>query len=380
MKIKKIILSVFLMNFNYINIFSGCCNDKNNNKNKLINNNKNENNSENNENKDNENKDKKQYVDNLEKLLPDKLIYKNSFYKWSGDYCGIQCCCYFLATLLYNEDKILKEFTDSNIKFLNNIAQIVNDFKNNNFNNKCHELLFNSICDLFFEIGEKLKLEDFEKQENEKNINYEIFKDCLYTIDCFEKYETNKNVELEDFNLNDITLSQYIENFNYFKQKEDFLSIFKNFINNLKIKYQKKDLSHSANSFICDKILNLLSYLNNKISFKYEDNKCKIILNNKNKFISYDQLLNNNINLIYSFYHVNYGSIGHGCCFYYNFNDKKYYFVSNEKEIEVSLEYIINPKISEKDKINLLYKKINEQKIINYDYKLESEIKYLYKL
>ena len=68
-------------------------------------------------NKDNENKDKKEDIDKLEKLLPDKLIYKNSFYKWSGDYCGIQCCCYFLATLFYNEDEILKEFADSNIKF-----------------------------------------------------------------------------------------------------------------------------------------------------------------------------------------------------------------------------------------------------------------------
>jgi len=334
-------------------------------------------------NENNNGKDKKIEVNDKkidENKLPDKLISRESLYKWSGDYCGLQCCNYFLATLLYNETEILKEFEDSNIKFLNNIAQIVNDFKNNNYNNNCHELLFNSICDLFFEIGEKLKLEDFEKQENEKNINYKIFKECLYTIACFGKYKTNKNIESKDFNLNNITLSQYIENFNYFKQKEDFLSIFKNLINNLKIKYQKKDLSHSANTFICDNILNLLSYLNNKISLKYEDNKCKIILNNKNKFISYCELLNNNINLIYSFYHVKYGSIDHGCCFYYNFKDKKYYFVSNEKEIEVPLQYIINPEISEENKINLLFKKINEQKIINYDYKFETEIKYIYKL
>lgn len=335
-------------------------------------------------NENNNEKDKK--IDENDKKyedsnkLPDKLISRKPLYKWSGDYCGIQCCNYFLATLLYNENEILKEFADSDIKFLNNIAQIVNDFKNNNFNNNCHELLFNSICDLFFEIGENLTLEDFEKQENEKNINYKIFNECLHAIDCFEKYKTNKNIESKDFNLNNANLSQYIVNFNYFKQKEDFLSIFKNLINNLKIKYQKKDLSHSVDSSIFYKILNLLSYLNNKISLKYEDDKCKIILNNKNKFISYYELLNNNINLIYSFYKVNYGSIGHGCCFYYNFNDKKYYFVSNNAEIEVPLQYITNSKISEENKINLLFKKINEQKIISYDYKFGNETQYIYEL
>ena len=97
------------------------------------------------------------------------------------------------------------------------------------------------------------------------------------------------------------------------------------------------------------------------------------------KYTSCNELISNNNNLIYSDYLVKYGSIGHGCCFYCNFKDKKYYFVSNEKEIEVPLEYIINSKISEKDKINLLYKKINEQRIISYDYKFGNEILYIYK-
>lgn len=306
-----------------------------------------------------------------ENKLPDKLISRESLYKWSGDYCGIQCCCYFLATLLYNEDEILKEFADSNIKFLNNIAQIVNDFKNNNYNNNCHELLFNSICDLFFEIAESLTQEDLnlikknEDEVDEKSKERYIIVDYFFTIGFdlikfISDYKINYNGKNKFF-------SEILTLYD--------LDIIKKHIPDLKNYYNSKNISHDVSPYINDFILCLLSYYNKHINFKNEN----LLVMNNNKFEIIDEF-KNNINLIYSFYNVKYGSIGHGCCFYYNFKDKKYYFVSNENEIEVPLEYIINPEISEENKINLLFKKINEQKIINYDYKFETEIKYIYKL
>lgn len=390
MKIKKIILSVFLMNFNYINIFSFCCCfKKNNNKNDLINN-KNENNSENNyenlkkvkeiknndnENKDNENNDKKEDIDKLEKLLPDKLIYKNSFYKWSGDYCGIQCCNYFLATLFYNEDEILKEFENSNIKFLNNIAQIVNDFKNNNFNNNCHELLFNSICDLFFEIAESLTLTDFEDEENNKNINYKIFEDCLYIIIALCDFKTNKNLNTHELKKNNITLSQYISNFEIFKNEENFLYEFKKIIKSIK---NSKISNHSVSPNVVEHIMQIISLLKKEINYtRLKNGNYDIKIKEKNYNLFYN--LNKKYkNLLYCCFTVNLGSIGHGCCFYYNFKDKKYYFVSNEKEIEVHLDYILNDKLDIETKINNLYKKLNDQNIITYDYKYRCNDCFIY--
>ena len=230
MKIKKLILPVLLINLNYLNIFAKYCeyNDKNN----LINKNNNKNNDENDkgkpekgkenpENNDN-NINNKKNKNNLENLLPDKFIYKNSLYKWQSDYCGYQCCCYFLSTLFYNEDEILQEFQNSDIKFLNNIAQIVNDFKNNNYNNKCHELLFNSVYDLFFEIAEKLTLEDFEKKN--ESINFNIFINCTEILQYISNYKTKKEINTESYNYNNISFYDYITSFNYFKEKEDFLS------------------------------------------------------------------------------------------------------------------------------------------------------------
>ena len=370
----KIFFNILLFNIN--KNFSCCCKN-NENKNNQLNltddNNDNENNKKDREDPEKkEKKDKKEDIDELKKLLPDKLNFKKSFYRWDDDYCGIQCCCYFLATLFYNEDEILKEFADSNIKFLNNIATIVNDFKKNNVNNECHKLLFNSICDLFFEISESLTQDDLNLlQKNEDEVDKKLKK----------RYEIANY-----FYVIGIDLIKFISLYkiNYEGKNKLFceimdsldLNIIKKYIPELKIYYNSKSIDHTISSTINFEILNLLSYFNENINFK---NDGKILINNNNKF-EFTEELKNNINLIYSFYTVNLGERGHGCCFYYNFKDGNYYFVSNEKEIEVPLEYIINTKVSEETKINLLYKKINEQNIISLKYKFHCEYYYLYKL
>lgn len=147
------------------------------------------------------------------------------------------------------------------------------------------------------------------------------------------------------------------------------------------IKSKNKD--HYTSDKINMYIINILKCLSNKISIKINniELKLKINLNNKDKYINCDKLLSNNNNkLIYSFFNVQWNSIAHGCCFYYNFKDGKYYFVSNKKEIEIPLEYISNSEYDMEEKINTLYKKLTEQNIVDYLYKLKCDIDFLYKL